>query len=166
MSLSLSVFSRVDDDDDDVSEDDTEFGRWRDGIDDDDEEDATGEKKVHRAQSASKEKEEEDGEEEGERASSCFVVFVVVRTREEEEEGGTNTRTSRRIRTNSKRKGLRLTTTRVGPFFKITARKIDAMGRFEEGYAVTTCRDSHARQFTPFPFNILHLDTMRVYNSE
>ena len=70
----------------------------------------------------------------------------------------------------AKRKGLRLTTTRVGPFFKITARKIDAMGRFEGEEAVREDDDmsviaTHDGFIAPFPFNILHLDTMRVYNS-
>ena len=70
----------------------------------------------------------------------------------------------------AKRKGLRLTTTRVGPFFKITARKIDAMGRFEGEEGVREDDDmsviaTHDGFIAPFPFNILHLDTMRVYNS-
>ena len=70
----------------------------------------------------------------------------------------------------AKRKGLRLTTTRVGPFFKITARKIDAMGRFEGEEGVRDDDDmsviaTHDGFIAPFPFNILHLDTMRVYNS-
>jgi len=70
----------------------------------------------------------------------------------------------------AKRKGLRLTTTRVGPFFKITARKIDAMGRFEGEEGVREGDDmsviaTHDGFIAPFPFNILHLDTMRVYNS-
>ena len=101
--------------------------------------------KVHRAQSASKEKKkkmEKRRDESG--IVFVFVVFVVVRTREEEEEGGDQrpVRHERRVRTNSKKKRFAVNHDKGRSVFKITARKIDAMGRFEgeeRDARATTC---------------------------
>ena len=65
-------------------------------------------------------------------------------------------------------KGLRLETERTGPFFKIVARRI---GRRtvkdddfdDDGDEIVIAE--HDGFIAPFPFRILHLDTMRVYNS-
>ncbi len=72
-------------------------------------------------------------------------------------------------------KGLQLSTETVGPFFKITARRRSGAKRIEvvnadgevlekesEDMSVIATHDGF---IAPFPFRILHLDTMRVYNS-
>jgi len=74
----------------------------------------------------------------------------------------------------ARRKGLQLSTQMLGPFFKITARKIDSRGELElvnaDGEVLKESEDmsiiaTHDGFIAPFPFKILHLDTMRVYNS-
>lgn len=75
----------------------------------------------------------------------------------------------------ARRKGLQLSTETVGPFFKITARRRSGAKRIEvvnadgevlekesEDMSVIATHDGF---IAPFPFRILHLDTMRVYNS-
>jgi len=75
----------------------------------------------------------------------------------------------------ARRKGLQVSTETVGPFFKITARRRSGAKRIEvvnadgevlekesEDMSVIATHDGF---IAPFPFRILHLDTMRVYNS-
>lgn len=69
-------------------------------------------------------------------------------------------------------KGLQLSTETVGPFFKITARRTkrievvnadgEVLEKESEDMSVIATHDGF---IAPFPFRILHLDTMRVYNS-
>ena len=72
----------------------------------------------------------------------------------------------------ARRKGLQLSTETVGPFFKITARRTkrievvnadgEVLEKESEDMSVIATHDGF---IAPFPFRILHLDTMRVYNS-
>jgi hypothetical protein len=72
-------------------------------------------------------------------------------------------------------KGLQLSTETVGPFFKITARRkiedkrievVNADGEvLEKESEDMSVIATHDGFIAPFPFRILHLDTMRVYNS-
>ena len=67
----------------------------------------------------------------------------------------------------ARRRGLRIDTQTFGPFFKITARRLPTRAgvspdeRPSEGDVIGV----HDGFIAPPPFGILHLDSMRVYNS-
>ena len=67
----------------------------------------------------------------------------------------------------AKKRGLAMETTTFGPFFKITARRLSTRAG-EEGRPGTEDADvigEHDGFIAPPPFGILHMDSMRIYNS-
>ena len=80
-------------------------------------------------------------------------------------DGGMVTRDE--IATAAKKRGLAVETSTSGPFFKITARRLSTRAG-EEGQPGTEETDiigEHDGFIAPPPFGILHMDSMRIYNS-
>ena len=65
----------------------------------------------------------------------------------------------------AKRRGLTLDTKTFGPFFKITARRVPARAGEPVGDADVDVIGEHDGFIAPPPFGILHMDSMRIYNS-
>lgn len=73
----------------------------------------------------------------------------------------------------AKQRGLAIDTTTVGPFFKITARRLPTRAAAFDGADVGVAADvddadiigEHDGFIAPPPFGILHMDSMRIYNS-
>ena len=67
----------------------------------------------------------------------------------------------------AKKRGLAMETTTFGPFFKITARRLSTRAGEEDrpGTEDADVIGEHDGFIAPPPFGILHMDSMRIYNS-